>query len=217
MNMQRKPGARLLLADDHRLLVDACRSLLEPEYQVVGVETDGRSLVKSALTLKPDVVILDIAMPHLNGLDAAQQIKQKLPSTKLVFMAMNQAPEVAAEAFRRGASAYVLKQSAAEELVNAVRTVLRGESYLSPLVARETVNFLLNQAKPATAEAQITARQSEILQLLAEGMSMKEVANELNLKPGTVAFHKYRMMETLGLKTNAELLEYAIKRQMTSG
>ena len=216
MNMQRKPGARLLLADDHRLLADACRSLLEPEYQVVGVETDGRSLVKSALTLKPNVVILDIAMPHLNGLDAAQQIKQKLHSTKLVFMTMNQAPEVAAEAFRRGAAAYVLKQSAAEELVNAVRTVLRGESYLSPLVARETVNFLLNQAKPATAEAGITARQSEILQLLAEGMSMKEVANELNLKPGTVAFHKYRMMETLGFKTNAELLEYAIKRQMTS-
>lgn len=117
MNMQRKPGLRLLLADDHRLLVDARRSLLEPEYQVVGVETDGRSLVKSALVLKPDVVILDIAMPHLNGLDAAQQIKQKVPSTKLVFMTMNQAPEVAAEAFRRGASAYVLKQSAAEELV----------------------------------------------------------------------------------------------------
>jgi DNA-binding NarL/FixJ family response regulator len=129
---------------------------------------------------------------------------------------MNQAPEVAAEAFRRGASAFVLKQSAADELVTAVRTVLRGESYLSPLVARETVNFLLNQAKPHTEEAQITTRQSEILQLLAEGMSMKEVANELNLKPGTVAFHKYRMMETLGLKTNAELLEYAIKRQMTS-
>ena len=216
MNMQRKPSARLLLADDHRLLADACRSLLEPEYQVVGVETDGRSLVKSAITLKPDLVILDIAMPHLNGLDAAQQIKQKLPSVKLVFMTMNQAPEVAAEAFRRGASAYVLKQSAAEELVNAVRMVLRGESYLSPLVARETVNFLLNQGKAATADAQITTRQSEILQLLAEGMSMKEVANELNLKPGTVAFHKYRMMETLGLKTNAELLEYAIKRQMTS-
>ena len=101
MNMQRKPSARLLLADDHRLLADACRSLLEPEYQVVGVETDGRSLVKSAITLKPDLVILDIAMPHLNGLDAAQQIKQKLPSVKLVFMTMNQAPEVAAEAFRR--------------------------------------------------------------------------------------------------------------------
>ena len=217
MNMQRKPGARLLLADDHRLLADACKAMLEPEYEVVGVETDGRSLVKSALSLKPDVVILDIAMPHLNGLDAGQQIKQKLSSTKLVFLTMNQAPEVAAEAFRRGASAFVLKQSAADELVTAVRTILRGESYLSPLVARETVNFLLNQAKPLTEEAQITTRQSEILQLLAEGMSMKEVANELNLKPGTVAFHKYRMMETLGLKTNAELLEYAIKRQMMSG
>lgn len=216
MNMLRKPGARLLLADDHRLLADACKNMLEPEYEVVGVETDGRSLVKTALTLKPDAVVLDIAMPHLNGLDAAQQIKQKLPSAKLVFLTMNQAPEVAAEAFRRGASAFVLKQSAADELVTEVRTVLRGESYLSPLVARETVNFLLNQAKPLTEEAQITTRQSEILQLLAEGMSMKEVANELNLKPGTVAFHKYRMMETLGLKTNAELLEYAIKRQMTS-
>jgi DNA-binding NarL/FixJ family response regulator len=217
MNMQRKPGARLLLADDHRLLADACKAILESEYQIVGIETDGRSLVKAALTHKPDLVILDIAMPHLNGLDAAQQIKQKLPSIKLVFMTMNQAPEVAAEAFRRGASGYVLKQSAAEELLTAVRTVLRGESYLSPLVARETVSFLLNQAKPLTEEAQITTRQSEILQLLAEGMSMKEVANELNLKPGTVAFHKYRMMETLGLKTNAELLEYAIKRQMTAG
>jgi DNA-binding NarL/FixJ family response regulator len=214
--MERKSGARLLLADDHRLLADACKTMLEPEFQVIGVETDGRSLVKSALTLKPDVVVLDISMPHLNGLDAAQQIKQKLPSVKLVFLTMNQAPEIAADAFRRGASGYVLKQSAAEELVSAIRTVMRGESYLSPLVARETVNFLLNQAKPATAEAEITSRQREILQLLAEGMSMKEVANELNLKPGTVAFHKYRMMETLGLKTNAELLEYAIKRQMLS-
>ena len=214
--MERKSGARLLLADDHRLLADACKTMLEPEFQVIGVETDGRSLVKSALTLKPDVVVLDISMPHLNGLDAAQQIKQKLPSVKLVFLTMNQAPEIAADAFRRGASGYVLKQSAAEELVIAIRTVMRGESYLSPLVARETVNFLLNQAKPATAEAEITSRQREILQLLAEGMSMKEVANELNLKPGTVAFHKYRMMETLGLKTNAELLEYAIKRQMLS-
>ena len=214
--MERKSGARLLLADDHRLLADACKTMLEPEFQVIGVETDGRSLVKSVLTLKPDVVVLDISMPHLNGLDAAQQIKQKLPSVKLVFLTMNQAPEIAADAFRRGASGYVLKQSAAEELVSAIRTVMRGESYLSPLVARETVNFLLNQAKPATAEAEITSRQREILQLLAEGMSMKEVANELNLKPGTVAFHKYRMMETLGLKTNAELLEYAIKRQMLS-
>jgi len=213
--MERKPTARLLIADDHRLLADACKNLLEPEFEVVDIVTDGRSLVKSALTLKPHIIILDIAMPRLNGLDAGEQIKQKLPSVKLVFLTMNSAADVAAEAFRRGASGYVLKQSAAEELLIAIRKVVQGESYLSPLIARETVTFLLNQSKPRSAEKRITKRQSEILQLLAEGMSMKEVASVLELKPGTVAFHKYRMMETLGVRTNAELLEYAIKRQMT--
>jgi len=214
--MERKPSARLLIADDHRLLAEACKNLLEPEFEVVDVVTDGRSLVTSALALKPQVIVLDIAMPRLNGLDAGEQIKQKLPSVKLVFLTMNSAADVAAEAFRRGASAYVLKQSAAEELLIAIRKVVQGESYLSPLIARETVTFLLNQGKPRGTEKRITKRQSEILQLLAEGMSMKEVASVLELKPGTVAFHKYRMMETLGVRTNAELLEYAIKRQMTS-
>jgi DNA-binding NarL/FixJ family response regulator len=214
--MERKSGARLLIADDHKLLAEACKSLLEPEFQVVGVVTDGRTLVKVAATLNPDVVILDIGMPHLNGLDAAEQIKHKMPSVKLVFLTMNMAADVAAEAFRRGASAYVLKHSAAEELLTAIRKVVQGESYLSPLIARETVTFLLNQGKSPTEEKRITKRQTEILQLLAEGMSMKEVANVLDLKPGTVAFHKYRMMEALGVKTNAELLEYAIKRQMTT-
>ena len=214
--MERKPAARLLIADDHRLVADACKSLLEPEFQVVGVVTDGRTLLKVAATLSPDVIILDIGMPHLNGLDAAEQIKHKMPAVKLVFLTMNMAADVAAEAFRRGASAYVLKHSAAEELVIALRKVVQGESYLSPLIARETVTFLLNQGKSSVDEKRITKRQTEILQLLAEGMSMKEVANVLDLKPGTVAFHKYRMMETLGVKTNAELLEYAIKRQMTT-
>jgi DNA-binding NarL/FixJ family response regulator len=214
--MQRKPAARLLIADDHRLLADACKTLLEPEFEVLDVVTDGRSLVKAALALKPEIIVLDISMPRLNGLDAGEQIKQKLPATKLVFVTMNSAAEVAAEAFRRGASAYVLKHSAGEELLNAIRKVVQGESYLSPLIAKETVTFLLNQGKPYPEEKRITKRQSEILQLLAEGMSMKEVAGVLELKPGTVAFHKYRMMETLGVKTNAELLEYAIRRQMTS-
>jgi DNA-binding NarL/FixJ family response regulator len=212
--MERKPSARILIADDHQLVAEACKSLLEPEFQVVGVDTDGRSLIKSAQSLKPDVILLDIAMPHLNGLDAAEQIRQKLPSAKLVFLTMNTAADIAAEAFRRGASAYVLKHSAAEELVTAIRKVVRGESYLSPLIAKETVVFLISKGRTRTEEKRITKRQSEILQLLAEGMSMKQVAAELDLKPGTVAFHKYRMMETLGVKTNAELLEYAIKRQM---
>lgn len=214
--MDRKPAARLIIADDHLLLADACKHLLEPEYEVVDVVTDGRSLVKAALALKPDLIILDIAMPRLNGLDAGEQIKQKLPATKLLFLTMNSAAEVAAEAFRRGAVGYVLKQSAAEDLLAAIRKVVQGDSYLSPLIARETVTFLLNQGKPRSDERRITKRQSEILQLLAEGMSMKEVADVLDLKPGTVAFHKYRMMETLGVRSNAELLEYAIKRQMIS-
>ncbi len=188
--------------------------MLEAEFEVVGVHTDGRSLVQAALSLKPDIVLLDIGMPQLNGLDAGEQIKAKLPKVKLVFLTMNVAPEVVAEAFRRGASAYVLKQSAAEELLTALRRVLRGESYLSPLITRETVTHLLSRSKSEGDEKRITARQSEILQLLAEGKSMKEAAAILDLKAGTIAFHKYRMMQTLGIKTNAELLEYAIKRQM---
>jgi DNA-binding NarL/FixJ family response regulator len=212
--MERRPAARLLIADDHKLVADACKSMLEPEFEVVGVVTDGRTLLQVAATLKPDVIILDIAMPQLNGLDAGEQIKHKMPSVKLVFLTMNMAADVAAEAFRRGASAYALKHSAGDELVAAIRKVVQGESYLSPLIARETVTFLLNHGKAQSDEKRITKRQSEILQLLAEGKSMKEVASVLDLKPGTVAFHKYRMMETLGVKSNAELLEYAIKRQM---
>ncbi len=213
--MERKPKARLLIADDHKLVAEACKGMLEPEYEVVEIVTDGRALVKAAASLKPDVIVLDIGMPHLNGLDAGEQIKKKLRAVKLVYLTMNASAEVAAEAFRRGASAYVLKQSAADELLIALRNVVKGDSYLSPLIARETVSFLLRQGKGLSPQPQITKRQSEILQLLAEGMSMKEVANMLELKPGTVAFHKYRMMETLGFKTNAELLEYAIKRNMS--
>ncbi len=212
--MEHKRVMRLLIADDHKLLADACKSLLEPEFQVVGVAGDGRSLVKMALALKPDIVILDIAMPHLNGLDAGEQIKRKLPETKLIFMTMNSTARVAAEAFRRGASGYVLKHSAGEELRTAVRKVMRGESYLSSLIARETVAFLLNSGD-AMDEKRITNRQSEILQLLAEGLTLKEVAAELELKPGTVAFHKYRMMHLLGFKTNAQLLEYALRQQIS--
>lgn len=211
--MERRPDARLLIADDHKLLAEACRSILEPQYKVLRIVTDGRALLEAAFTLKPDVIVLDIAMPGLNGLDAGEQIKRRMPSVKLVFITMTLTAEMAAEAFRRGASGYVLKQSAAEELIIAIRKVIHGESYLSPLIARETVSFLLNQREPHARR--ITSRQNEVLQLLAEGMSMKEVANTLNIKPGTVAFQKYRMMETLGVKTNAELLKYAIQHPLS--
>jgi DNA-binding NarL/FixJ family response regulator len=212
---EQKPSARILIADDHRLVADACKSLLEPEFQVVGIVTDGRCLIQSALELKPDIIILDIYMPHLNGLDAGGQVKQQLPRVKLVFLTMTNAADVAAEAFRRGGSAYVLKQSAGDELLLAVRKVNQGLSYLSPLVEEETVTYLRRRQNKFSEEKRITQRQSEVLQLLAEGMSMKEIANIIDITPGTVAFQKYKMMESLNIKTNAGLLEYAIKHHMT--
>jgi DNA-binding NarL/FixJ family response regulator len=212
--MEYRHRARLLIADDHTLVAEACRNLLEPEFEVVGIVDNGRTLLERARELKPAVVILDIAMPHLNGLDAGEEIKRLFPATKLVYLTMNVSPDVAAEAFRRGASAYVVKHAAASELITAVRRALRSESYLSPNITKETVDYLLKSRGSGANEKRITRRQSEVLQLLAEGMSMKEIANVLVLKPGTVAFHKYRIMETLGLKTNAELLQYAIKHHL---
>ncbi len=212
--MEPRHRARLLIADDHTLLAEACKHLLEPEFDVVGIADNGRALLQLASELKPEIVILDIAMSQLNGLDAGKQIKHLLPATKLVFLTMNMSPEVAAEAFRRGASAYVVKSSAASDLVRAIRRALRSESYLSPDITKETVDFLLRSGTSQSLEKRLTPRQNEILHLLAEGMSMKAIAAVLNLRPGTVAFHKYKMMERLGLKSNAELLQYAIRHHL---
>ncbi len=212
--MDSRHRARLIIADDHLLLAEACKNLLEPEFQVAAIVNNGRELLQMAESLKPDLVILDIAMPQLNGLDAGEQLKRMLPSCKVVFMTMNMEPEVAAEAFRRGASGYVVKSATAAELVTAVRRALRSESYLSPLITKDTVDFLLRRGSSFAQEKRLTPRQSEILQLLAEGMSMKEIASEVNLKPGTVAFHKYNLMQMLGVKTNAALLQYAIKHHL---
>jgi DNA-binding NarL/FixJ family response regulator len=188
--------------------------LLEPEFDVVGVVTDGRALIEAAGELRPHIVILDIAMPHLNGLDAGENIKQKNGSIKLVFLTMDTSPDLAAEAFRRGASGYVLKQCSGDELLIAVRRVLRGQSYLPPLITKQTVEFLLRSGATYRQEKHISGRQREVLQLLAEGRSMKEIAYTLGVKPGTVAFHKYRTMEALGLKSNAELVGYAIRHHI---
>ena len=208
--------ATILIADDHMLVAEACRRLLEPEFEVVGTVSDGRALLRATAELRPNIVILDIAMPQLNGLDAGEQIKKEYPATKTIYLTMNSQPEVAAEAFHRGGSGYVLKHCSAEELIIAVRRVLRNESYLSPLITKETVDFLLRSGATFSEEKRITGRQSEVLQLFAEGKSMKEIAYMLNLKPGTIAFHKYRIMEIVGAKSNAELLEYAIKRHMVA-
>ena len=209
--------ARVLIADDHTLIAELCKRLLEPEFEVIGTVSDGRALVRSAASLKPDVAILDIAMPVLNGLDAAEQLAEHLPRLKLIYLTMNSDPEVAAEAFRRGASAYLLKTCAATEIVSAVREVLRGRSYLSPGLSRDRVDFLRRQAKSLVEEEQkLTERQREVLQLLAEGKMMKEVGGILNMTTRTVAFHKYRIMEVLGAKSNAELVRYAVRNHMIS-
>jgi len=212
--MEYRNKARLLLADDHTLVAEACKKVLEPEFDVVAIVNDGRALMRAAVEFRPDVLVIDIAMPLLNGLDAGEQAKHVLPETKLVYLTMNVSPEVAAEAFRRGASGYLPKSAAASELITAVREVLKGKSYLSPLITKDTVDFLLRERKSRAELPRITKRQREVLQLLAEGLSMKEVAHILKLKPGTVAFHKYRIMTTLGVKTNADLLRYALKEHM---
>jgi DNA-binding NarL/FixJ family response regulator len=204
---------RVLLADDHVLLLGAFEKLLAGECDIVGQVSDGRALVVAAEKLKPDVIVLDISMPLLNGLEAGRQIKQKLRNVKLVFLTMNEDADLAAEAFRSGASAYLLKRSAASELSTAIREVMQGRSYITPLVAEGLVGSLLhiNEKKPAQ---ELTSRQREVLQLLAEGRSMKEIASLLNLTSRTVAFHKYRMMEQLKVKSTAELIQYAVKHHI---
>jgi DNA-binding NarL/FixJ family response regulator len=204
---------RVLLADDHALLLGAFEKLLADECEIVGQVSDGRALVAAAERLKPDLVILDISMPLLNGLDAGRQIKQKLRNTKLIFLTMNEDPDLAAEAFRAGASGYVLKRSAASELVMAIREVMQGRSYVTSLVTEGLVGSLIN-TDARKAGGDLTLRQREVLQLLAEGRSMKEIAGVLNLTPRTIAFHKYRMMEQLKIKSTAELIQYAVKHNI---
>jgi DNA-binding NarL/FixJ family response regulator len=199
---------RILLADDHVLLLEAFRALLEPEFEVVGTVTDGRALLAEFSRLNPDVVLIDISMPLLNGLDAGRQLKMQQRSVKLIYLTMNPDPDLAGEALRLGASGYVLKSSAASELTQAIREALRGRSYITPLIARDVVGALIERR----AGPELTVRQREVLQLLAEGRSMKEVGNILNVAPRTVAFHKYRMMEQLKLRTSAELVQFAVKQ-----
>jgi DNA-binding NarL/FixJ family response regulator len=204
---------RVLLADDHALLLGAFEKLLAGECDVVGQVSDGRALVAEAERLKPDLIVLDISMPLLNGLDAGRQIKQKLRDVKLIFLTMNEDADLAAEAFRSGASGYLLKRSAASELGTAIREVMQGRSYVTPLITEGLVGSLqrVNEQHPAR---ELTPRQREVLQLLAEGRSMKEVASVLNVTPRTVAFHKYRMMQQLKVKSTAELVQYAVKQHI---
>jgi DNA-binding NarL/FixJ family response regulator len=209
--------SRILIADDHTLVAELCKKLLETEFDVVGTVSDGQALVRAAGELKPDVIVVDVAMPILNGLDAARQVREMLPAVKVIFLTMNPDIEIAAEAFRRGANGYLLKTCAAAEMVLAVRDVLRGKSYMSPALSKDTVNFLRNQDRQLVNEDErLTERQREVLQLLAEGKVMKEVGAILNMATRTVAYHKYRMMEVLGAKSSAELVKYAVRNHMVA-
>ena len=202
---------RILLADDHVLMAEALRHLLQIEFDVVGTVADGRALLKAAGELTPDLVVVDIGMPLLNGLDAGEQLKALHPDIKVIFLTQNREPRYAVEAFRRNASGYLLKDSAASELTSAIREALRGRSYVSPAIAKGMLNHAADADATNTGSRELSSREREVLQLLAEGKSMKEVAALLDISPRTVEFHKYRIMELLGVKTNAELVQYAIK------
>jgi DNA-binding NarL/FixJ family response regulator len=205
---------RLMLADDHTILVEAFRKLLEPHYNVVGTVSDGRSLVETAPLLNPDVVIVDIGMPMMNGLEAGLRLKEKMPTVKLVFLTMNEDPDLAMEAMRAGASAYLLKSSAAEELIRAIRMALKGRLYITPQIGRGMEKSFIKNPQARARARVLTPRQREVVQLLAEGKSMKEVASVLKVTPRTVAFHKYRVMEELNLGSTAELIQFAIKSRI---
>ena len=188
--MENRHRARVLIADDHKLVAEACKGLLEPEFEVVGTVSDGRELLQAAAELRPDVVILDISMPQLNGLDAGRQLKQSMPRVKLIFMTMHEDPYLVGEAFRVGASAFLLKEAAASELTDAIDQALKGGTYVTPSAAEGLTSISLRDLKNREHAPEPTPRQREVIQLLAEGRSMKEVAAELNITTRTVAGHK---------------------------
>jgi DNA-binding NarL/FixJ family response regulator len=205
----------VLLADDHVVFVEGLRKILEPEFEVLGCVQDGRMMVAEFLRLKPDVVLADITMPLLNGIDAARQIRKANPRAKIIFLTMHSDPIYAAEALEGGASGYLVKQSAASEVLQAVRTVLKGKVYVTPLVSKGKLRSLrdsLQRGKPA--EFSLTSRQREVLQLVAEGRSAKEIAAILNVSYRTVEFHKHKIMEALGVHTTIELARFAIEHRL---
>jgi DNA-binding NarL/FixJ family response regulator len=203
---------RILIADDHSIVAEGVRSLLEKNYEVIGVVQDGRQLLVDAAKLKPDVIVLDIGMPLLNGLDAAERLKLSLPNAKLVFLTMKDDPNLAAAVLNLGAVAYVLKHAAASELLQAISEVLQGKSYVTPKLRPE--NWAVRASRARQFSKELTPRQQEVLQLLAEGRPMKEIADILKVSEKTVMFHKYHVMESFNLKNNAELVLFALKRHL---
>jgi DNA-binding NarL/FixJ family response regulator len=206
--------ARILIADDHAVVVEGLRRILDrPEFEVVNAVTDGRALVKAAVESQAEIIITDIAMPLLNGIEATRQIRQQNPKAKIIFLTMHTEPIYAVEALAAGGSGYVLKSSAGDELVTAIQRVLEGNVYVAKTIARSVKEASEAQPKSGNRRTELlTSRQHEVLKLLAEGRQVKEIAVALNLSPRTVEFHKYRIMDTLGVRTAAELARYALKK-----
>jgi DNA-binding NarL/FixJ family response regulator len=204
--------ARILLADDHVIIVEGLRSLLESHFELVGAVTDGMALVEAARQHQPDVILLDISMPLLNGLDAARILQKESIKSKFIFLTMHTDSYFIKEAFRAGASGYLLKQSAGDELIMAINQVLLGRAYITPLIAKDVIPLIIeSRNSPDENHSGLTTRQRQVLQLIAEGKSMKEIALLLDISVRTAESHKYEMMQNLGVRTNAELIQYAIK------
>ena len=210
------PRIRILLADDHTLFCDLLREVLEPEYEVVGSVGDGRELLNKAASLQPDVVLIDIGMPVLNGLDAGRRLKQDNPKVKLIYLTMNNSVEYAREAFQAGASAFVLKNSRPPELLQAIRNALKGISYMAPEIKRAMNEIFIRNPKAVERPRHLTNRQREVLQMLAEGHTLLEIANSLQISYRTVRFHKVRIVEELGVSRDAELFKYALSHKLIS-
>ena len=204
---------RLLIADDHKIFAEGLKRLLNADFDIAGAVADGRELVAAAEKLRPDVIVADISMPLLNGIDAVMQIKKVHPEIKVVFLTMHPDVAYAVSAFKAGASGYVLKNSAPDELVTAIQEGLKGRTYVTPLIAGKLLHSY-QSGSPSGADTvlSLSSRQREVLQLLAEGRSLKEIAAILNISTKTVEYHKYRMMEDLDIKTTAELIRYAVKQ-----
>jgi DNA-binding NarL/FixJ family response regulator len=205
---------RILLADDHTLICSALEKLLEPHYEVAGSVGDGRALLKAAAELRPDVVLLDITMPLLNGLDAGRELKKMMPAVKLIYLTMNANSEFAGEALRAGASAYVLKNSKSSELLQAINDALKGISFVSPQIRKAMEETFIRDPRAMARPKHLTDRQVEVLQMLAEGRTMQQVADILQITHRTVRFHKSRIMEELEIATNSQLVQYAMMHGM---
>jgi DNA-binding NarL/FixJ family response regulator len=205
---------RVLVADDHGIVAEGIRALLEPTCSVIGIVKDGRELITEAPRLNPDVIVLDVGMPLMNGLEAAERLKESLPNAKFVFLTMQDDPNLAAAALKLGPIGFVLKHAAASELLSAISQALDGKTYITPKL--RSVSWEQRESRARQFSKQLTPRQMEVLQLLAEGRPMKEIATILKVSEKTVMFHKYNIMETFNLKNNAELVLFALKHHVIS-